>query len=159
MTFRALWSLARDDANPLGRTGGCSDPMSLRSLTRLFPFHGETDVDDIVRNDTEADTAVHSDNALIVATLEVVSQLDYADMLLISDAPLLAVAETAFSLFAFAFRAFGSGIWDAEAFYAHCHGCRLILRAANRPASRAKAIHSTSTNALSMQFVQQITHR
>jgi hypothetical protein len=73
-------------------------------LGRLL-LHVTTDVDDVVGDDAEADPAVHSNVALVAAAGEAVSPFDYADAALASGTPLLAVAERALFLLAFAFGA------------------------------------------------------
>src|SRR6266852_5694003 len=85
---------------------------SLR-LRRLF--HSAADVDEVVGDDAEADPAIHSDSSLVTATAETVSPFDNADAPLASGAPLLAVAEPALFLLAFAFKAFGRAIGNADA--------------------------------------------
>ena len=84
------------------------------SRSRLL-FHDATDVDDVVGDDAETHPAVHSDGALVSAAVEAVSSFDDADASLASGAPFLAVAESALSLLALAFRAFGRAIGNANA--------------------------------------------
>ena len=90
-------------------------------------MHGATDVDEVVGDDAEANPAVHSDVTLIAAAVEAVSPLDHADATLASGAPLLAVAEPALSLLAFAFEAFSRAIGNADTFDALGFRRRLVL--------------------------------
>src|SRR5215470_7297928 len=92
-----------------------------RGLLRLRRlFHSATDVDEVVSDDAEADPAIHSDRSLVAATAKAVSPFDDADAPLASGAPLLAVAEPALFLLAFAFEAFGRTIGNADALDALC---------------------------------------
>src|SRR5262252_299789 len=87
-----------------------------RGLLRLRRlFHSATDVDEVVSYDAEADPAIHSDRSLVAATAKAVSPFDDADAPLASSAPLLAVTEPALFLLAFAFKAFGRAIGNADA--------------------------------------------
>ena len=89
-------------------------------MTGELPFHGATNVDEVVGVDAKADPAVHSDEALVAATIEAMSALGDADASLTSGAPLLAVAEPALFLFAFALKALGRTIGNADALDALC---------------------------------------
>src|SRR5262249_29663525 len=87
-----------------------------RGLLRLRGlFHSATDIDEVVGDHAEADPAIHSDRSLVAATAKAVSPLDHADSPLASGAPLLAVTEPALFLLAFAFKAFGRAIGNADA--------------------------------------------
>jgi hypothetical protein len=79
--------------------------MVARRLRGGLRFHGATDVDNIVGDDTEPDPAAHTDVALVSAAVEAVPPLDDANASLGPGAPLLTVAEPAFPLLAFAFEA------------------------------------------------------
>ena len=100
------------------RAGGLSDG--------LFP-HRAANVDHVVGDDSKPDPPLHSDVALVAATVEAVAPLDDADASLASGPPFLAVAEPALLLFAFSLRAFCGAIGDADAFDTHRFGGRLIL--------------------------------
>ena len=85
-----------------------------RLLPRLL-FHRAANVDDVVGDDAEANPAVHSVEAFVVATIETVSPLDHADATLAAGPPFLAVAEPTLLLLAFALRALGGAVGDADA--------------------------------------------
>jgi PBP superfamily domain len=70
---------------------------------------------------------VHSDIALVAAAAEAMSPFCDADASLAAGAPLLAVAEPALFLLAFAFQAFGRTIGNADALYALCLCGNLVL--------------------------------
>jgi hypothetical protein len=78
----------------------------MRSGSFGGPFcHRSADVDDVVGDYTEADPALHADEALVTAPVETVSAFDHADAPLAIGTPLLAVAEPALLLLAFSFSA------------------------------------------------------
>src|SRR5215471_2458851 len=90
--------------------------MAARSLLRPRRlFHSATDVDDGIADDAEANPALHSGKSLVAATAEAVSPFGDADAPFAAGAPLLTVTEPAFFLLAFAFRAFGRAIGNADA--------------------------------------------
>src|SRR5437867_3451820 len=94
-------------------------------LPRLL-FHRAANVDDVVGDDAEANPAVHSVEALVVATIETVSPLDHADATLAAGPPFLASAEPTLLLLAFALGALGGAVGDADAFDAHRFRCCLV---------------------------------
>jgi hypothetical protein len=66
-------------------SGGLRKLKVARSRLRgRFLFERATDVDEIIRNDAEADPSVHSDESLVAAAREAVSSLDHADASLAS---------------------------------------------------------------------------
>src|SRR6202158_306892 len=83
-------------------------------LRKRLLLHDASDVDDIICDDAEADPTFHSDVTFVSAAIEPMAPLDHADSSLTSDAPLLAVAEPALPLLAFALGAFGRSIRDAN---------------------------------------------
>ena len=96
-------------------------------LLRGLLGHDAADVDEIISDHTEADPALHSGIAFVAAAIETVSPLDHADATLASGAPFLAVAEPAFLLLAFALRALGGAIGNADALDALGFRCSLIF--------------------------------
>src|SRR5215470_11935369 len=97
------------------------------------------DVDDVVGDDSEADPALHSDEALVPAPVEAMSAFDHADASLASGAPLLAVAEPALLLLAFAFGALARAVGDADPLDPFRFGCRLVLVGIERRVGRDQA--------------------
>src|SRR6478752_5805979 len=89
--------------------------MTRLMLTRLSSDHAE------------ADPALHSGIAPVAAAIETVSPLDHADAPLAAGAPFLAVAEPTLLLFAFALRALGGAVGDADALDALGFRGRLVL--------------------------------
>jgi hypothetical protein len=79
-----------------------------------------------LRNYGRAPT-VHCDVALVAAAVEAIAPFDHADASLASGALLLAVAEPALFLLAFAFGAFGRAIGNADAFDAFRLRCSLVF--------------------------------
>ena len=74
----------------------------------------------MLRRLSAIDPAVHSDIALVAAAVETMSPFCDSDASLATGAPLLAAAEPALFLLAFAFEAFGRTIGNADALYAFC---------------------------------------
>jgi hypothetical protein len=75
-----------------GDRRGLPSVMVARRLRGGLRFHGATDVDNIVGDDTEPDRAAHTDVALVSAAVEAVPPLDDANASLGPGAPLLTVA-------------------------------------------------------------------
>src|SRR5208282_5774715 len=96
-------------------------------LRRGLFFQCTADVEEIVGDDAEPDPTLHSGLALVAAAAEPVSPLDDADASLASGPPFLAVAEPALLLFAFALRALGGAIGNAEALDALCFRRGLVF--------------------------------
>jgi hypothetical protein len=96
---------------PAGWPAGVAE----RALLGSALGHCAADVDDIIGNHAEADPSLHSDETFVAASVEAISALDHADASLASCAPLLAVAEPAFLLLAFAFGALGRAVRNADA--------------------------------------------
>ena len=96
-----------------------------RSLAMLYAPRGVGKT--LLGDDTEPDPAVHSDVALVAATIEAVSPLDHADTSFAPGAPFLPVAEPALPLLAFAFGALGRAVGNADALDASCFRRRLVL--------------------------------
>src|SRR5271168_1308864 len=90
-------------------------------------FQCTADVEEIVGDDAEPDPTLHSGLALIAAAAEPVSPFDHADASLASGPPFLAIAEPALLLFAFALRALGGAIGNADALDALCLRRHLVL--------------------------------
>src|ERR1700738_5002164 len=76
---------------------------------------------------TEADPALHSSISSVPAAVETVPPLDHANASLAPGPPLLAVAEPAFLLLAFAFRALRVAVWNADAFDTLLFRCGFVL--------------------------------
>ena len=90
-------------------------------------FHCAADIDEVVPDHTESDPALHSSISSVPAAGKPVPPLDHADASFASGPPLLAVAEPALLLLAFAFRAPGVAIGNADAFDALCFRCGLVF--------------------------------
>ena len=89
--------------------------------------HDATDVEEVVGDHPEANPALHPSIALVSAAGEPVAPFDHADAPLASGPPFLAVSEPALLLLAFALRAFGGAIGDADALDARGFCGRLVF--------------------------------
>ena len=126
--FSALPSTDCGRAKPAGVAGGCCRSAYWgRASFGSVLVHCPADVDDVISDHAEGDPALHPDEALVAAAAETMSAFDHADASFATGAPLLAVAEPALLLLAFAFGAFGRTIGNADALDTLCFGCRLVL--------------------------------
>ena len=89
--------------------------------------HGAADVDQVVGNHPEADPALDTGIPLVPAAIESMPSFDHADATLAAGPPFLAVAEPTLLLFAFALRALGGAVGDADALDALGFRGRLVL--------------------------------
>jgi len=77
--------------------------------------HDAADVDQVVGNHPEADPALDSGIPLVAAATQSMPSFDNADATLAAGPPFLAVAEPTLLLLAFALRALGGAVGDADA--------------------------------------------
>ena len=87
-----------------------------------------TEVDQVVRDDAEADPALDAGHAFVATAAESMAAFEKTDAPLTAGAPFLGVAEPALLLELPALRALGGAIWDGHPLDAPGPGCGLIAQ-------------------------------
>src|SRR5256885_1151360 len=129
IVFPREWSMVRRKQNPPEWPAGGLRCLKICAADLLdgLTFHCAADIDEVIPDHTEPDPALHSSISSVPAPVEPVPPLDHANTSLAPGPPLLAVAEPAFLLLAFAFRTLRVAIWNADAFDALLFRCGFVL--------------------------------
>ena len=102
----------------------------------------DSEVDEVVPDDTEPDPALHSRVAMVAAAVEPVAPLQKADSPFATGPPFLAVLEPSLLLLLFPLRALGGVIGHGHAFDVHGQGGRLRRGRVISGVGRREARHS-----------------